>query len=69
MLGRTSLCTFSLAEQSPDMMTNKNINAVTEDLKTPKQPTKNKINVSVEQGLFSKQAEHPGEPGGVSEVH
>lgn len=51
------------------MMTNNYINAVTEDLKTPKQPTKNKINVSVEQGLFSKQAENPGEPGGVSEVH
>lgn len=45
-----------LGRQNPDTMTKKNINALTEDLKLPKQPTKNKNNVYVEQGLFSKQA-------------
>lgn len=50
------------------MMTEKNMNAV-KDLKLSKQPTKNKNNVYVKQGLFSKQAGHPGEAGGVSEFH
>lgn len=36
-----------LDRQNPDMMTEKNINAVTEDLKLPKQPTKNKNNIYV----------------------
>lgn len=50
-------------------MTEKNINVVTEDLKLPKQPTKNETNAYVKQGLFSKQAGHSGKTGGISEFH